>query len=202
MDELLPRLRINVAAPPPDLASLFDGDIDDVHLEIGFGAGEHLVANALAHPRRGCIGVEPFVHGLSRAVHDIDRLGLGNVRLFDDDAAFLLDWLPAGSIARIELPFPDPWPKKRHHKRRFVNATNLDRLARVLRPEGALLIATDWPDYAAWSLGRVRAHPAFAWTARRPADWREPPSGWASTRYQEKAVAAGRTSTFLAFRRV
>lgn len=201
MADLLPRLRLDVAGPSPDdVAGLF-GDVDDVHVEIGFGGGEHLVANAEAHPRRGFIGVEPFVYGLSRAVHDVDRLGLRNVRLYDDDAAFLLEWLPDASIAKVELPFPDPWPKKRHHKRRFVNPANLDRLARVVKPGGTFLVSTDWADYADWSLQRVRAHPAFSWTARRASDWREPPAGWTTTRYQIKATAAGRSSVFLEFRR-
>ena len=202
MDDLLPRLRLDVGSPPPaDVADLFD-NVADVHVEIGFGGGEHLVAKAGAHPQRGFIGVEPFVYGLSRAVHDIDRLGLHNVRLYDDDAAFLLAWLPDASIARVELPFPDPWPKRRHHKRRFVNPANLDRLARVLKPGGTFLVATDWAGYADWTLQRVRSHPAFAWTARRAADWREPPPGWTTTRYQAKAATAGRASVFLEFLRI
>jgi tRNA (guanine-N7-)-methyltransferase len=135
LETALPALLLDLSAPPPeDLRALFPVPVDDVFLEIGFGAGEHLITEAVRHPRSGFIGVEPFVGGMAKAVVAIELDQLRNIRLYDQDAVVLLDWLPDGSIHRIDLLFPDPWPKKRHWKRRFVNADNLDRIARCLTP--------------------------------------------------------------------
>ena len=170
-------------------------------LEIGFGAGEHLAAQAEAHPGIGFIGVEVFENGVARLVAEIDRRGLANIRIFPDDARMLLDALAPASLGRVFILFPDPWPKTRHHKRRLVSTATLDRLAVLMRPGAELRLATDDRDYLAWMLEHATAHPEFAWLARGPADWRERPADWPPTRYEEKARAAGRTPAFLRFAR-
>ncbi len=200
MRRVYPLLRI-ASDGEVDPQSLFPSPVETIVMEIGFGAGEHMIAAAAARPATGFIGVEPFVNGMARAVSEIDRLGLRNIRLYDDDAGALMDRMPPSRIDCVELPFPDPWPKRRHWKRRFVRQRNLDRVARVLRPGGIFVVATDIADYAAWTLQNVRAHAAFRWVARRPGDWRDPPDGWAPTRYEAKARQAGREPVYLVFAR-
>lgn len=172
-----------------------------VWLEIGFGGGEHLAAQAEAHPEIGFIGSEVFENGIARLVGAVARRGLYNVRIFADDARLLLDALTPASLGRVFILFPDPWPKRRHHKRRLVAPATLDGLAQLMQPGAELRLATDDPDYLAWMLDCTTAHPQFRWLARRPADWRERPPDWPPTRYEEKARAAGRTPAFLRFRR-
>ncbi|HSM42781.1 MAG TPA: tRNA (guanosine(46)-N7)-methyltransferase TrmB [Afifellaceae bacterium] len=202
MDGLLPRLRIDVAEPAPvDPADLFPHRPASICLEIGFGGGEHLVGQAAEYPERGIIGVEPFENGMAKALAAIDRLGLDNVRLFDRDAAFLLDWLPAASLDRVDLLYPDPWPKKRHWKRRFVNQHNVDRIARVLRPGGLFRFASDIESYVNWTLSHLVGRDDFVWQAGAADDWRKPWPGWAGTRYEAKAVREGRVPAYLVFRR-
>ena len=202
MTDAFPKFALNVAAPPPgDLAELFPGAPNRVRLEIGFGGGEHLIAEAAQATEIGFIGVEPFVNGMAKAVTTIVDTGLGNVRLHAGDATPLLDWLPAASLDRVDLLYPDPWPKKRHWKRRFVSRENLARLARVLRPGGVLRFASDIPDYVTWTLVRVAANDAYVWTAERAADFDQPFPDWPGTRYEAKAIAAGRKPTYLSFRR-
>src|SRR5262249_45696417 len=130
-ETLLPRLALDLKAPAGDLRALFPGMVDDVHLEIGFGGGEHLISRAKANPRIGFIGAEPFINGMAKALVAIDEEKLGSVRLHHADAVALLDWLPAQSLGRVDLLYPDPWPKRRHWKRRFINEGNIARLARV-----------------------------------------------------------------------
>ena len=203
VERRLPELLVDIDDPmPTDLTGLFPADVTDLRLEIGCGGGEHLVHEALAAPDVGFIGVEPFQEGLAKMVAAIDEAGLRNVRLFDDDAALLLDWLPTGSLARVDLLYPDPWPKRRHWKRRFVSTANLDRLGRVMRPGSVLRVATDIPAYADWTLLKVLPRADFEWTARRADDWRLPWPGWPGTRYEAKALAAGRKPAYLTFRRV
>ena len=193
-------LAIDLAAPhPAPLAGIFPVPVDAIRLEIGFGGGEHLVRAATAEPSTGFIGVEPFVEGMAKAVAAIDAVGLRNIRLFDGDAVDLLDWLPAGSLSGVDLLYPDPWPKRRHWKRRFVNKGNLDRLARVLKPGGGFRFASDINSYVEWTLFYVLGHPGFAWTATRADDWRKPFPGWPGTRYEAKALREGRTPTYLTF---
>ena len=198
VDELLPTMKL---ADPACPAASFDGPLDRIWLEIGFGGGEHLVAQARANPGIGFIGAEPFINGIAKVLSVIEREKLANIRLHDDDARPLLDALPDASIDRAFLLFADPWPKKRHNKRRFVTPENLDRLARVLKDGAELRFASDHGEYVAWALERLGVHPAFEWLARRPADWRTPPDDWVPTRYQEKAEARGEVCTFLRFRR-
>jgi tRNA (guanine-N7-)-methyltransferase len=207
IDDLLPRVAIpKLTGDPPvvlDPATLFDPPVKRVWLEIGFGGGEHLAAQAAAHPDVGLIGVEPFLNGVASALSHIERASLANVRLLMGDARELLAALPDRSLDRAFILFPDPWPKTRHHKRRIVSTAVLDRLARLLRPGAELRLASDDQPYVAWMLEHVLRHDAFAWTARCPDDWRQrpatPPGDWPATRYEAKALARGAAPTFLRF---
>ena len=199
----LPKLAVDTElTPPADLAARFPGSPKHQRLEIGFGGGEHLIARAAAEPDAGFIGVEPFVAGMAKAVAAIVDGGIGNIRLYGGEASVLLDWLPPASLDSVDILYPDPWPKKRHWKRRFISVENLDRLARVLKPGGVLRFASDIPRYVAWTLALVARREDFAWTAERAADWTNPFPGWPGTRYEAKALAAGRKPTYLAFRRI
>ncbi len=201
LDTLLPQLALDLTRPAPsELATLFPHAPDAVRLEIGFGGGEHMVAEAALHPRSGFIGVEPFINGMAKALAAIEARALTNVRLYFGDAIVLLAWLPDHCLARIDLLYPDPWPKRRHWKRRFVQNETLAELARVLRPGGEFRFVTDWPDYAAWTLQHVLRSPHFTWTAERADDWRLPWPGFTSTRYEAKAHRAGRAGCYLIFR--
>ena len=196
----LPDLLIDISAAPPEpYRSLFPIAIDRIRLEIGCGSGEHLVNRASKLATTGFIGTEPFRQGLGKTIAAIDEASCRNVRMFDDDAALLLDWLPAGSLALIDVLYPDPWPKRRHWKRRLISDANLDRMARTLRHGGLLRVATDIADYADWTLLAVRRHRGFAWAARKADDWRLPWTGWPGTRYEAKALRAGRKPTYLTF---
>lgn len=201
-EALLPRLALDLTQPAPaDLASLFPDRVSEVRLEIGFGGGEHLLAQAERAPSTGFIGCEPFVNGMAKALAGIEARGLRNIRLHHGDALDLIGWLPAASLARIDLLYPDPWPKRRHWKRRFVQPDRISALARLLRPGGAFHFASDWPDYVAWTLARVLASQEFVWTAEKADDWRLPWDGYHSTRYEAKAKREGRTSCYLVFLR-
>jgi len=200
VETLLPKLKLELAAPPPaDIRLLFDRPVDDVRLEIGFGGGEHLLEELKRHPDTGFVGVEPFVNGMAKLVSGLEGIPPPNLRLHDDDATQLLDWLPNASLSGIDLFYPDPWPKKRHWKRRFVNRTNLDRFARVLRPGGRFRFASDIDSYVNWTLLHCKAHPAFAWKAESADDWRRPYEGWPGTRYEAKAIREGRRPAYLTF---
>jgi tRNA (guanine-N7-)-methyltransferase len=172
-----------------------------VWLEIGFGAGEHLAALAAANPQRGFIGVEPFEAGLARMVKHVAERGLTNVRLLGDDARLLLAALADRSLGRAFLLFPDPWPKARHHKRRFVQPATVAEFARTLADGADLRLATDDMGLCRWMLAHLVDRPEFEWLAERPADWRERPGDWPATRYELKAIAAGRRPAYLRFRR-
>lgn len=188
-------------AAPADLHRLFPVPVKSVCLEIGFGGGEHLVHEARTRPEAGFIGVEPFLNGMAKAVASIVDGGLDNVRLFAGDASILLDWLPPASLRRIDLLYPDPWPKKRHWKRRFVSPENLDRFARTLVSGGTFRFASDIESYVEWTLMHCLKRQDFEWTAVRADDWRKPYSGWPGTRYEAKALAAGRVPAYLEFHR-
>lgn len=189
---LLPRLSLDLSQPAPPFER-------ETHLEIGFGGGEHLIAAATESPQVDFIGCEPFVNGMAKLLSRVEERGLTNIRLHQGDAADALDWLPSGSMSRIYLFYPDPWPKRRHRKRRFVSPENLDRLARVMHAGAELRFATDIDDYAAWTLARLCPHPAFVWRARRAEDWLEPWPGWTRTKYEAKAMAEGRNPVYLTF---
>jgi len=195
---LLPRLRID----PREPLRAFAFPTSALRLEIGFGGGEHLAAQARENPRVGFIGCEPFVNGIAKLLAVLAREGLQNVRIWDADAAELIGLLPPGSLAGVDLLYPDPWPKRRHRKRRLVSDENLDALARVMTPGALLHFATDIDDYAGWALARVLRSRVFAWTAERPDDWRQPWPGWPGTRYEAKAAREGRKPSYLTFRRL
>lgn len=207
-EALLPRLAPDLSKPAPaDLRSLFDGPLDQipmdqVRLEIGFGGAEHMIAQALANPRQGFIGSDAFVNAVGKALVAIDDNDLNNIRLHFGDASELIDWLPDGGLARIDLLYPDPWPKRRHWKRRFIQDESLTRLARILKTGGELRFATDIADYAAYALARVLRSKDFIWTAECAQDWRKPWEGFSRTRYETKAVREGRTPAYFIFRRV
>jgi tRNA (guanine-N7-)-methyltransferase len=166
---------------------------------VGFGGGEHLAAQAKAHPEIGFIGCEVFENGVVKLLGEVERAGLGNIRLFIDDARRLLAALAEASLERVFILFPDPWPKLRHHKRRLVSATTLDALAAVMCDGAELRLATDDADYLRAMLACAGEHAGFEWCARRPADWRSRTADWPPTRYEQKALAAGRKPVFLRF---
>ncbi|HEX2116442.1 MAG TPA: tRNA (guanosine(46)-N7)-methyltransferase TrmB [Alphaproteobacteria bacterium] len=202
LETLLPQVAIVGSSEPLDPRTLFGPETDQVWLEIGFGGGEHLAAQAAAHPNVGVVGCEPFVNGVVSLLGQIKARQLGNVRIWPSDARALIARFPDASIARAFILFPDPWPKSRHHKRRLIAPLFLDALARVLTPGAELRVATDDADYLAWSLERLTAHNKFRWCARSAADWRVRPADWPPTRYEQKAVAAGRRPAYLRFMRV
>lgn len=183
---------------PIDPHGLFPRPVGEVWVEIGFGGGEHLAAQAEANPGVGLIGVEPFVNGVARLLGELRKRELHNVRVLVDDARLLLAALPDASVSRFFVLFPDPWPKARHHKRRIVNPATLSLMVRALVPGGELRLATDDADYAEVMLAALAALPAFDATAavldERPADW--PP-----TRYEAKALASARRPAYLLARR-
>lgn len=188
-------------SPPPHIFGLFSVPVSSVRLEIGFGGGERLLGEASGAQGAGFIGVEPFVNGMAKLMASLRESPLPNIRVYDDDATRLLDWLPDASLDRIDLFYPDPWPKKKHWKRRFVSPQNLDRFARVLKPGGVFRFASDIDSYVNWTLLKCRAHPAFEWQARDAEDWRQPYPGWTRTRYEAKAIREGRPPAYLTFRR-
>ncbi len=184
---------------PIDTNALFDDR--SVWLEIGFGGGEHMVHQAASNPDVGVIGAEPYINGVAMLLGKIRRAGVSNLRVHPGDARDLMDVLPNGSISRSFLLYPDPWPKKRHHRRRFVTPEHLEPLHRVMQQGAILRVATDIPDYVRQTLEEV-PKAGFEWLAERPADWREPWDDWISTRYEQKALREGRVPHYLTFRRV
>jgi tRNA (guanine-N7-)-methyltransferase len=200
MDALLPHLLLPEGEIPP-ADELFGQPVDDLWLEVGFGGGEHLLARMEEHPNIGFIGCEPFINGMAKLLAGIEERGLSNLRVFDEDAALLLPRLPGASVGRAFILYPDPWPKRRHRKRRFVSDETLAALARVMRPGAELRFATDIDDYAAWTLARILRSPDFVWTASKADDWRKPWAGWPGTRYEAKAAREGRVPCYLTFLR-
>jgi tRNA (guanine-N7-)-methyltransferase len=200
--QLLPRLAIDIAGPRcGDLNGLFDAPVDSVRLEIGFGGGEHLIAEARAFPNTGFIGCEPYVNGMAKILALIEAGDIGNIRLFAGDAAELLAWVPAMSLARIDLIHPDPWPKRRHWKRRFVQDATIAAMARALARGGEFRFVSDISDYCAWTLSHFTRTTDFLWTAERATDWREPWADYTMTRYGRKAEREGRTAAYLIFKK-
>jgi tRNA (guanine-N7-)-methyltransferase len=203
IENLLPLLALDISVPAPaNLGELFEVPTGDVRLEIGFGGGEHLIAEALAFPDAGFIGCEPYVNGMAKILRQIEARNVGNIRLYAGDAAELLAWAPPRSIARLDLIHPDPWPKRRHWKRRFVQDATVAAMARILKPGGEFRFVTDIDDYCAWTLAQLMRAPDFFWTAERARDWREPWPGYTMTRYGRKAEREGRVAAYLRFKRV
>lgn len=183
---------------PLDLEALFRGK--PVWLEIGFGGGEHLVHQAAQNPDVGIIGCEPYINGVAMLLGKIRRAGVDNLAVHPGDARDLFDVLPAASVDRAFLLYPDPWPKARHHRRRFVTEEHLEPLARVLKPGAIFRVATDIEDYVRQTLEEVPKF-GFEWMAEGPSDWRQPWDDWISTRYEQKALREGRVPHYLTFRR-
>lgn len=185
MDSLLPRLRAPLE--PFDPKALMPA-AREVWLEVGFGGGEHMAAQAARSPDILILGAEPFQNGVASALRHLDEGAIENVRLHDNDVRELMARLPDACLDRVFVLFPDPWPKARHNKRRLIQAQTLAELARLLKPGGTLRFATDWADYADWTLERVLAGGLFAWPAERACDWRVPPADHVTTRYEEKRL--------------
>ncbi len=199
----LPRLRVPLETPGPlDPGTWFPRAPRALRLEVGFGAGEHLAHQAKTNPDVGFIGCEPFVNGVAALLARVAADKLANVRVLDDDARLLFGRFPDAAFERVTVLFPDPWPKTRHHRRRFIQDRSLDEIARILKDGGELRVATDHKDYARWTLWRALRHPAFAWAARGPGDWRTRPADSIPTRYEEKALKRGETCVYLVFQRV
>jgi tRNA (guanine-N7-)-methyltransferase len=201
LETLLPELRIPGVDPVENperrpLDAIFD-DGRPLWLEVGFGGGEHMVAQASAHPEVGLVGCEPFVNGVAMALGRIAAAGVGNVRIHPGDARDLIELLPAASVGRVFLLYPDPWPKVRHHRRRFASAENLAALHRVMTPGAELRLATDIADYADHAREAVAASLGFRIAADGFAPWAD----WTGTRYEAKALAAGRRPQYLTIRR-
>ncbi len=186
----------NPERTPLDLDALFDGK--PVWLEVGFGGGEHMVHQAAQNPDVGIIGAEPYINGVAMLLGKIRRAAVTNLAVHPGDARDLMDVLPSASIARAFLLYPDPWPKARHHRRRFVTPEHLAPLARVMKPGAMLRVATDIPDYVRQTLEEVPKQ-GFDWTGETAADWRIPWDDWLSTRYEQKALREGRTPHYLTF---
>src|SRR5882672_5788833 len=202
LESLLPTLALTPepGRDPRDYFSEPKG-ISEVWLEVGFGAGEHLAWQAEAHPQFGHIGAEPYVAGMAKLLSRIADKDLRNIRLYTEDVRDIIAAAPDASFGRIFILFPDPWPKTRHHKRRFIQMAMLDELARVMKRGAVLRFATDEACYLDWALERFCAQPAFRWMAESPADWRIRPPDWPETRYEAKAKKAGRKCTYLRFAR-
>lgn len=202
IETLLPQLAVDLSQPAPvRLSDLFPVPVQETRLEIGFGGAEHLIAQAEANPACGFIGVEPFLNGMAKALVAIEARGLRNIRLHHADATELLAWLPAASLDRVDLLYPDPWPKRRHWKRRFVQDRSVEAIARLLKQGGVFRFASDIPDYVAWTLVRLLRCKDFEWTAQRADDWRKPWPDFSRTRYEAKAIREGRTPCYLEFSR-
>jgi tRNA (guanine-N7-)-methyltransferase len=182
---LLGELAWTVGAEP---FGQFPNGVRELWLEVGFGAGEHLMALAERHPHAGLIGAEPYEMGMAKILTKLEENPLNNVRLYEGDGGEIIAGLPDASLSRFFLLFPDPWPKTRHHKRRFLQMEMLDELARVLKPGGELRFATDDKSYLPYALERLMAHPAFTWIATGQNDWKTRPEGWPPTRYEAKAI--------------
>jgi len=197
---LLPQILLK--PEPGELPSgYFETPTREVWFEIGFGGGEHLAAQAAAHPKIGIIGAEPFVAGIAKLLSKIDETGIRNIRLYTEDAWDIITALPDASLQKIFILFPDPWPKTRHHKRRFIQMETLDEFARVMKQGAELRFASDDKSYVSWALERFMAHAAFKWTADAAEDWQTRAVDWPETRYEAKAIAAGRACVYLSLRR-
>ena len=188
MEELLPKLRVNLERPSVS---------GETCLEIGFGGGEHLAHQAELFPQINFIGAEPFRNGVAKLLALIEERLIGNIRIHDDDVRYLLEQLPPACLARIYVLYPDPWPKKRHHERRIVNAETLQQFHALLKPDGVFLFASDIDDYNDWTLREVREHGGFELVSNSP----EPFENWFRTRYEAKAKREGRETRYLTFKK-
>lgn len=197
--DLLPTLELDLSSGALAPEAVFARPYREWRMEIGFGDGARLINEASSHPHVGYIGCEPFLNGVAKALSALDEKCLENVRLRSGDARDLLAALPASCLDRIEILYPDPWPKRRHRKRRIISDEFLTAVARALKPGGQLRFATDIDDYCGWTLAHAFRSKELSWTAERPNDWLTPWDGWSPTRYEQKARREGRTSSYLTF---
>lgn len=201
METLLPKVAVpDPEAGPIELQPLFP-QADDIWLEVGFGGGEHLAWQAAQNPKVGIIGAEPFVNGVGKLLTQVDDKGLRNVRIHFGDVRPLIEALPDASLSRVFVLHPDPWPKKRHHKRRMISPWFFQESARLLKPGGVLRVASDIRDYVRWTLMHAANAPEFEWVAEKSDDWKRRPEDWPQTRYEAKALKEGRQPAYLVFRR-
>lgn len=203
MREALPALALDLTKPAPaDLRTLFPQGVSAVRLEIGFGGGENLLHEARENPRIGHIGCDVYLNGVAQFVAAVNTAKLANIRVHHGDAQPFLDWLPEASLDRLDILYPDPWPKRRHWKRRFISDERVKKIARVIAPGGSLRFATDIPHYGEWALVRLIRSGCFEWTAEKASDWLEPWPGFPGTRYEAKAKREGRKPAYFRFIRV
>lgn len=203
VDELLPKIKFDITrAPSEQFTNTFPDKINDIWLEIGFGGGEHLAAQALAHPEVGFIGAEPFINGVAKLVTTINAENISNIRIWPDDVRMIFPEIPDNTLGKIFILFPDPWPKKRHAKRRLLSNETLDEIHRIMKPGAELVVASDHVDYVRFALFQISSHSGFEWLAQSAQDWRNQPQGWTQTRYEEKALAKGIKATYLVFSRL
>ena len=200
MERLMPDVAVRTATPL-NAAALFGND-RPLELEIGFGSGEHLAAQAAARPKHGFIGCEPFLNGVVGALGHVDRLGLKNVRLHMGDALEVLERLPNASLDRVYLLHPDPWPKARHAKRRFMNTGPIDVIAAKLKPGGKFRFGTDHPVYCRWAMMVMGQRTDFKWLAKTPGDFLVRPDDWPETRYEKKARKLGHEVWYFQYKRL
>ncbi len=180
-------------------ADIFPQSFEKFWFEIGFGNGVHLRDESLAHPDTAFIGAEPYINGMATFLKSIEDQSHDNIRVWMDDAIALIDSLADGVLDGIYILNPDPWPKKRHWKRRIVSTENVARFVRVLKPGGQLIMTTDIDDLAEWMATHAINNPALTWTAESPEDWKNPPPGWNPTKYEKKGAAKGRQQSYLVF---
>lgn len=204
VENLLPKLRIPLPEGEDADAPAFQEFVKAATagrcwMEIGFGGGEHLAHQAEQNPDILMIGCEPYIHGIASLLAKIEEKNLQNIRLFTEDARTLLSHMPDSVLDRLLIPFPDPWPKVRHHKRRLIQTETLDLFAKKLKSGKELRFITDDKPYAAWALEHLLAHPSFTWQAKDKSGWHIAPEDWFPTRYQQKAINAGREAMFLRF---
>ncbi|OQW48122.1 MAG: tRNA (guanosine(46)-N7)-methyltransferase TrmB [Proteobacteria bacterium SG_bin6] len=199
VEEWLPRLSVPQTGPLTS-ETLF-GDVRPLQLEIGFGGGEHLAAQAAAHPAHGFIGCEPFLNGVVSALNHLRDGAIGNVRLHMGDALEVIERLPDASLSRVYLLHPDPWPKARHAKRRMMSHGPLDLIAAKLMPGGEFRLGTDDPTYCRWSMMVMRQRRDFRWLAESADDFLTRPADWPQTRYEAKARRQGHEVWYFRYRR-
>ncbi len=199
VEELLPELAVPDGLL--DAATLF-GSPRSIELEIGFGAGEHLAGQAAMRPEIGFIGCEPFLNGVVGALGHIRDGALTNIRLHMGDALDVLTRLPDASLERVYLLHPDPWPKARHAKRRFMNAGPIDIVAAKLKPGGEFRFGTDHPVYVAHAMMVMAGRKDFTWQAHTAQDFLTRPADWPETRYERKARRLGHEVWYFRYLRV
>lgn len=202
LDEFLPSVALDInKLKNQGVGALFDTQKTEFYMEVGFGGGEHLARQARENPNIGYIGCEPFQNGVAKILIEIEDDEIGNIKVHNDDARTVLDALPDASLDKIYLLYPDPWHKFKHNKRRFICEENMQQIVRVLKKDAIFFVASDIPDYVSWTLRHLQNNPNFEWLANQDTDWLSPPSGWQSTRYEQKAQRNGRKSAYLLFKR-